>query len=118
MAFKPIVYSDHLFSKAHSNDLYLKKRVWGLLGNHSKIFLTTSSERERPDENEDVIIKNAETIFYQVKADTLILFSRNKIRDTNKLNTDMVIINRVLTNPDFMNKYDEYHRSLKCTDWK
>lgn len=117
MAFKPIVYSDHLYSKAYENDLYLKKRVRGLLGDHSRIFLTTNSERERPDENEDVIIENVETIFYQVKSDTLVLFSRNRIDDINKLKTNMVIINTVLTNPEFMNKYDAYHQSLKCTDW-
>ena len=113
----PVVVDDTIITSDMDNYVWIKKYSWGIAGNHQIIYLTDNVASSTPDEKNDMIFNNAETLFYRVKNDTLHIYSRNHYPIDPRKYKGIYIKMHQLENPDFMNLYREYHSAIKTTDW-
>lgn len=114
--FEPITESTSIRLNG-KNEFFLKKYIWGLLGNHRIIYLTKSSNQKFPDEEKDMIFQKAETVFIKACPDSLIIYIRKGTEIKNEFNDNATIQIKRLENSEFMALYDEYYTQLICTDW-
>lgn len=115
-AFEPVVQTTPIIVNGHTK-AYMKKRMWGLAGNHSEIFLTVSRDSDRADTLKDVVFEHAETLFYQTVGDTLKIYSPDHYEINPNFYSDLTIQLIPMDSRSFMSLYDQVHRQLKCTDW-
>lgn len=115
-SFKPVTTSEPVIVHGRTK-AYIKKYSWGLLGQHSMIYLTKEPNRERPDEAKDMAFRNVETLFFEASGDTLKIYSNNPLEIKPGFSSGLIIEYVELKNPAFMQLYDRYHSQLKCTDW-
>ncbi len=60
----------------YEDALYLKRKVWGISGNHQTMEVTTTLENSKPDNDSDsYIYKGVEKLIYKIEGDTLKLYS-------------------------------------------
>ncbi len=116
-AFKPTTETQTI--KIGDEKVYFKKHIWGLLGNHSILYLTNNQQREYPDENDDLIFSGQTTLFFEVKNDTLIFYSRIPVSQDASFETNIPLSFNILDNHEFMKLYERFHNQqpLKCSDW-
>ena len=114
---QPVTVGDAILSADKRKSIWIKKHAWGITGNHQVIYLTDDKFKEAPDEGQDIVFHDDETIFYRTNGDTLQIFTRNDY-EIDPLGFEGFYIKiHELNNPKFMNLYDEVHSSVKTTDW-
>lgn len=114
-AFEPLTETEPLIIKGQIKG-YVKKYSWGLLGNHSIVYLTNSRERTNIDESKDQILTKSSSVFFEVKNDILTIYCRTSPDINPNFKSDLDIKYVKLSNPEFMNLYDQINGQLKCSD--
>ena len=87
-----------------SKCVYLKHKARGL--NYEELSISTSKSR-RISSSIDYLY-NSECLFYQIQNDTIFIFSREIANKPPKFNSKIHIIQKSVTNSEFMNLYKTY----------
>src|SRR5699024_8170549 len=79
--FDPNISVEKIYSKKYNESIYLKKKNWGITGNHQVIAISTPPDGN-PDLNKktDFIFKGLSNLFYKFENDTLHIYT-NKASD-------------------------------------
>lgn len=99
-------YSEIYFSSQDTR-LYFVVITWGLLGQHSKIIITTNNPQEKDwkfNADRDYNF-NAEELFYKPQGDSLIIYSNLVLDSPKNFNSDIVLVLKKLA-------YDEQSRMI------
>lgn len=73
---KTSIQTKRLNFSSYEDALYLKRKVWGITGNHQTIELTSTLENSKSNDHSDsYIFKGAEELIYKIEGDTLKLYS-------------------------------------------
>jgi len=89
--------------------VYLKYRVYT---NDDPILFISTSKSRKINSSTDYLYEYSGGLFYQIRNDTLFVFCRElldqPLDQPPKFNSKIVIIQKSLSNPEFMNLYDNY----------
>lgn len=102
-SFDPKIAKVQLHSHTRSETIFIKKKVWGLTGDHQVIVVSKSPEDNfEPDEKTEYVYKGLSPFFYKFENDTLNLYVMKESKVPNELSTSFVINQIVLENPEMM----------------
>lgn len=87
-----------------NNYVYLKHKARGL--NYEELSISTSKSRKINSSTD--YLYNSECLFYQIQNDTIFIFSREIASQPPKFKSKIHIIQKSLSNPEFMNLYENY----------
>jgi hypothetical protein len=89
---KPVVEIKEIRSKIHTDKLYIKKKQWGITGDHQLIVISGSpDENFEPDSNKDYIYKGLEPFYYSFSNDTLKITANIESNVPKEMKTSIVI---------------------------
>jgi len=96
-----------------SNDrgevIFIKKKVWGLLGNDQVIVISNSSNEDfKPDDSSEYIYKGLIEVFYKVENDTLFFYTQKESLVPNNFQSLIKVKQIFLTNLDYDKFKNEY----------
>ena len=98
------VYSSNFWQK-----VYIKRKVWGITGNHEFTVVSKSGDESfEPNEDNEYVYKGLSPIFYSFRDDTLNIYVMKESKKPTEMTTRIQVNQIVLTNPQMMNLMVNY----------
>lgn len=89
---KPTYNIKQIYFPKEKTTLYLKRKTWGITGNHQITVLSTNPEREfQADSVSDYIFSGFAEIIYKSENNTLKIYSHNQPKIPPKFNSNIKI---------------------------
>lgn len=88
-------------------DIYIKKINWGITGDAQKTAISTSKRNIFDDQESDYTYNGLTELFYKTSGDTLLLYVRDEFKRPGRWDSDIIVKQIVLDNPQFMHLFDE-----------
>lgn len=109
--FKPIVTKTKIYSKINDETLYIKKKVWGVTGDHRVVIVSNSSKEDfEPSDEHEYIYRGLNPLFFGFRDDTLSLYVRKKSDTPKMFSSKIVIVQNVLDNAEMRTLNDIYQK--------
>jgi hypothetical protein len=91
-----------------SYSLYLKRKVWGMTGDHSLTVLSENSEQQIENSKLHFSTNIIDPIFYKVKKDTLFIYSSALFKNSHFFDEEVKIVQREMTSKEMTDMYANY----------
>lgn len=96
-----------------NENIYIKKINWGINGDAQKTAISTSRKNSFDKCNSDYTYDGLTELFYGTSGDTLLVYVREEFKQPKEWNSNILVKQIILENPEFMGLYDEEN---KCID--
>ena len=94
-------------------DLYIKKINRGITGDAQKTAISTSKRNTFDDQESDYTYNGLTELFYKTAGDTLLLYVRDEFKRPARWDSDIIVKQIILDNPQFMHLFDEERNCRK-----
>lgn len=89
---KPVFVKKQIYFPKEKTTLYLKRKTWGITGNHQITIISTKPEFEfKADSISDYIFNGFAEVIYKVENDTLKIYSHHKPNIPSKFDSKIEI---------------------------
>jgi hypothetical protein len=107
--YKPKVSIVSIYSERFDERIALKKKVWGVTGDHQVIVVSKSADDEfQADENREYVFEGFLPLFYRFERDTLHLYVRKASKVPDAMPTKITINQVVLNNTEMIELAEKY----------
>jgi hypothetical protein len=98
-----------IYSSGLDETIFIKKKVWGLTGDHQLIVVTKSpTEDFEPNERTEYVYRGLSPFFFIFGNDTLTLYVTSASTVPAEMSTKITIRQIVLTNPEMIRLMETY----------
>ena len=106
---KPSVSITKIYSETYDEFLYIKKKVWGITGDHQIIIISnTFKEGFEANVKTDYIYEGLLSLLYKFKNDTLNLYVRKKSDIPSVFESKIIVIQNILSNAEMNELLKDY----------
>ncbi|MCX6180485.1 MAG: hypothetical protein NT150_00970 [Bacteroidetes bacterium] len=107
--FEPTYGIKKIHSDTLNADIYIKKKNWGVSGDHQVVVISTSGqEKFEPDSTKDYIFVSE--FFFKASKDSLYIYTDSKAKEPRLFDSKFKVIQVELSNPKMMDLrgYDNF----------
>ncbi len=109
--FTPQFWQVGLYSDRFDEELFIKRKVWGITGDHQVIVVSKSKTEEfKPDEEREYVFRGLSPLFYRFESDTLKLYVTHAAKVPPNFDSRIHIEQVVLSNTEMMSLMENHER--------
>jgi hypothetical protein len=111
---KPVIYSKSIEFKNIEQTIYIKTKIWGLLGGHSCIFIS-SKDGNTPDKEKDIVFDRSGMYYKKQDPDSLLIFMTSMSYSEEKeidMEIGFVKVKIRQFKASMKSKYENYYKDM------